>query len=268
MPLRVPPQPRRVYANNPLKLVICQIRHPVNVRFDEPGFAVPAKDLLGDEYPRVTQERQVTFPFIIGGAGAASAPSAQEAFWRFQDADATWSIAIARAFITLETTRYRKYEEFESRLLRVLDVLDALGVTFRERLGVRYINEIRHPDATSPTAWRKYLNPKVLGMIGGEELGDDVIVAAQDIRLREPDGVFIIKHGYVGADSSPDGVPTYQIDLDLADEDPVKFDRNQTTKQIQGFHERIKNVFELSITDALRDYLVVEEVLNDPGRET
>ncbi len=256
MPLRVQPQPRRLYQTNPLKLVICQIRHPVSPRFEEAGFIAPFQEVLGDRYPRVSQEQQVTINIPPGAP--ITAPSST-ALWRFQDGEGLWSVVAARDFVSLETSAYRAFEEFEAQLEHVLEATAQIGVTYRERLGVRYINEIHHPDAQTPTTWRPFINAELLGMVGGEVLGDDVIVALQDIRLREPDGVAVLRHGYVGPEASADQEPFYLLDIDFADEQHGKLDRTQTLSQVNAFHERIKNVFETSVTDALRDHLVIEE---------
>lgn len=258
MPLRLEPQRRRVYEKNPLKLVICQVRFPLLTRFEQPGFITPFEDAVREAFPRIRQEQQV----LITVAAGTPAPPSVAPSWRFQTADSSTSALLARDALTFETTAYSRFEDFVPLVRLVLDALGSLGVNFRERLGLRYVNEIRHPDAETASAWTRFINPAMLGTVGGELLGDDVIHALENIRLREEDAVVVITHGFVGKEAVPsDGDAFYQLDIDFGDERPANFDSTATLEQVSSFHDRISNLFEMSITDAMRDYLTVLEEL-------
>jgi uncharacterized protein (TIGR04255 family) len=246
MPLNIEPQPRRFYVTNCLKLVICQVRFPVLHRFEQPGFLGAFQDALKKEYPRAALEQQIGV--ALTPAGATSVPPTH--LWRFTDTSGTWSVAVAKDFVSLETTAYDRFEAFRDRLQTVLDALPGLGVDFEDRLGLRYVNEIKHPKALTPASWRGFLNAELLGMVGGEVLGDGVIHAVQEIRLREEDGILVIRHGYIGAES-----PHYLLDLDHYDEVGKPFDRERILQRIDAYHSKMHDVFEMSITDAMRDHL-------------
>jgi uncharacterized protein (TIGR04255 family) len=259
VPLRLEPQRRRIYEKNPLKLAICQIRFPVATRFEQPGFVAPFEEAVRTRFPRVSQEQQV---LITVSAGAPS-PPAMAPSWRFQTTDGSTSALLARDALTLETTAYSRFEEFAPLVKLLFEGLAGLDIRFRERLGLRYVNEIRHPDAQTASAWTRFINPAMLGTVGGELLGDDVIHALENIRLREEDATVTITHGFVGKDVVPqNGDPFYQLDIDFGDDRPVEFDTERTLEQVSSFHDRISNLFEMSINDAMRDYLVVLEELD------
>jgi uncharacterized protein (TIGR04255 family) len=259
VPLRLEPQRRRVYEKNPLKLVICQVRFPVATRFEQPGFVVPFEEAVRGEFPRVHQEQQV---LITVAAGAPSSPAVAPS-WRFQTADGSTSVLLARDALTLETTAYSRFEEFVPLVKLLLDALVGLEVRYRERLGLRYVNEIRHPDAQTASAWTNFINPAMLGTVGGELLGDDVIHALENIRLREEDATVVINHGFVGKDAVPsDGDSFYQLDIDFGDDRPVELESEATLEQVSSFHDRISNLFEMSINDAMRNYLIVLEEID------
>ena len=259
MPLRLEPQRRRVYEKNPLKLVVCQVRFPVMTRFEQQGFVTPFEDAVRQEFPRIRQEQQVLISFTGGAPSApAMAPS-----WRFQTADDSTSALLARDALTLETTAYSRFEDFVPLVKLLVGALAGLDIRFRERLGLRYVNEIRHPDAQTASAWSNFINPAILGTVGGELLGDDVIHALENIRLREEDATVVINHGFVGKDAVPsDGEPFYQLDIDFGDDRPAEFNGESTLEQVSSFHNRITNLFEMSISNAMRDYLVVLEELD------
>ncbi len=255
MPLALPDQPRRFYRQNTLRLVVFQVRFPVMHRFDEPGALARFQDVLKDRYPRSAPEQQLTI--AVGPSGPVSSPPASS-YWRFQGIEDGWSVAIARDFVSLETSAYERYEELRERVAEVLDATLALGVTIRERLGLRYVDEIRHPDAKRPGDWRELIDEKLLGMVGGGELGDDVIQALQDIRLRESDGTLTIRHGYLGAEATGNE-PFYLLDLDYFDERSAPLIAGEVLEQLDGYHRTIHNVFETAITQQLRDHLGVKE---------
>jgi uncharacterized protein (TIGR04255 family) len=250
MPLNIKPQPRRFYLTNCLKLVICQLRFPVIHRFEQPGFLGAFQDALKKDYPRGSLEQQIGV--ALTPAGATSVPPSQ--FWRFTDSSGAWSVAVARDFVSLETTAYERFEGFRDRLQSLLDALPALGVDFQERLGLRFVNEIKHPKALTPASWRGFLNEDLLGMVGGDVLGDGVIHAVQEIRLREEDGILVIRHGYVGTEPT-DNRPYYLLDLDYYDEVGKPLDREHILQRTETYHSKMHDVFEMSITDAMREHL-------------
>jgi uncharacterized protein (TIGR04255 family) len=256
MPLRLEAQRRRVYEHNPLKLVVIQVRFPAAIRFEQPDFIGPFQEAVRDTFPRVRQEQQVTFALT----GGAPSPPALSPSWRFHTPDGAASALLARDSLSLETNTYSKFESFLPLVELLLHALTGLDVRFRERLGLRYVNEIRHPEAQSALAWASFINPAILGTVGGELLGDGVIHALENIRIREDDAIVTINHGFVGADAvAPGGDAFYQLDVDFGDERPVVFDVKATIEQVKSFHGRISNLFETSITDAMRDHLVVVE---------
>jgi uncharacterized protein (TIGR04255 family) len=257
LPLAVSPQPRRLYRQNPLKAVICQLRYPVTLAFDQPGFLGPLQQRLKQRYPRAMAEQQIGLTLSPGGA----APIPPSQLWRFRSDDETWSVVLARDFAALETTAYERYEQFGERLDELFVALSTIDVTNQERLGLRYVNEFRMPEASRPSAWRDYLNPDLLGMVGGDVLGEDVIHAIEDIRVRQSDGVLVLRHGFVGAELAA-GDPHYVLDFDYFDDQPKEFHNEKALAQVGGYHRTVHDVFELSITDPMRDHLGIAEVIN------
>ena len=264
MPLQLARQPRRLYRTNTLKKVICQLRHPYQHRYDEPAYLTAFQSRLGDRLPRTSKQTQLAL--VLSPTGVATmqpaAPFTGSQFWRFTDLEGHWMASVAPDFVSLEAEEfhYSRFEDFAERFQPLLEALGELGVSVQERLGFRFVNEIRHPDAKLPTDWRRFINEELLGIVGGGKFGDDVIHAWQEIRLREANGVIVIRHGYVGAEVTRDG-PYYSIDLDYFDETPKGLDRAETLSELAAFHDVLKDIFEMSITEELRNHLVVKEEL-------
>ena len=256
MPLQLGRQPRRLYETNTLKQVICQLKHPYQHAYNSQAYLGIFQRELSTLFPRSGRQQQVGL--LIGPGGAVQTPSTE--FWRFTDLNEEWAVGIAQDFVSLEANAYTRFEDFIERLELLIDTLVELRVSVRERLGFRFVNEIRHPDAALPVDWRRFINGDLLGMVGGEVLGNDVIHALQDIRLREADGIIALRHGFMGAEATGNG-PVYSLDLDYFDESTRALDKAQTLAQVRSFHLVLKDVFETSITDELRAHLVVREEL-------
>lgn len=259
MPLALPDQPRRLYEENPLRLVVCQLRFPVLHRFEEPGVLARFQEVLGDRYPRSVPEQQIALTVTPSGP-ASSQPASR--YWRFRGLEDGWSVAIGRDFVSLETDAYQRYEELRERAAEMLDAVLAVGVTIRERLGLRYVDEIRHPDAKRPGDWRELIEERLLGLVGGEELGEDVIQCLQDIRLREQNGTLTIRHGYVGPEAAGSESPFYLLDVDYSEERSMPLLADQVLQQIDDYHRTVHNLFETAITQRLREHLRVKEELH------
>jgi uncharacterized protein (TIGR04255 family) len=253
--MRLESQPRRLYEKNALRSVICRVDFSVLTRFDEPGFLGPVQEALSATYPKSMVEQQ--FGVTFGPGGATSMPASQQ--WRFQTADEAWNIVIARDFASLETTGYERFEGFRGRFAELIAMLKPLKVSWRERLGLRYINEFRRADAALATDWQGFLNPDLLGIVGGDVLGDGVIQAIEDIRVRVDDGVLAIRHGFLSSEVSSSQDALYLLDLDSYDDAGREFDSGQTLDQVDAYHQQIHEVFEMAITDEMRGYLKVSE---------
>jgi uncharacterized protein (TIGR04255 family) len=232
--------------------VIFQLRHTFQHGYEDHAYLDRFQKALGATFPRTTREQQVGL--VIGPSGATQLPPT--AFWSFSDLEGHWKVAVAPDFVSVETDRYTQFEDFRAHVETLIGILLDSSVTVRERLGFRFVNEIRHPTAKAPQDWRQFINSDLLGIVGGGVLGEDVIHALQEIRLRQTDGVIAIRHGYLGQEASG-GSPFYSLDLDYFDETTRRLEVEETLNQVQGFHDALKDVFETSITEDLRTHLVV-----------
>jgi uncharacterized protein (TIGR04255 family) len=251
-------RPRHRYGASALRLVLCQLQFPVLHRFDEPAVQAQIQDALRGSYPREQQQQQVAI--TIGPNGPVPGPGAT--VWRHQTLAGDWTVVAQSNSIALETTSYRQYEDFIARFGLALELVELLGVSVVERIGLRYINQFRHFDVQRPQDWAGLLRPELLGIIGGGELEGDVVQAIQDVRLSEPDGTFVIRHGYIGVASGVNE-PHYLLDLDCFDDQARALDRDELLSRLGRFHDRISDVFEMSLTDAMREHLQDQGEIDD-----
>jgi uncharacterized protein (TIGR04255 family) len=254
--LNLPSQPRRIYRTNPLQGVIAQLRFPPILDFEAARVA-PFQEAVAGTFPYVSEERQVGL--LIGPQGMA--PPQQTQVLRFKDSEGQRSVVLARDFVAVEANEesYSTFEDFSANARVMLEALGSLAVHATVRSGLRYINRLSHPDATRASDWRRFLNQELLGMVGGELLGDDVLNAVQEIRLRSDDSMtLVMRHGYFGPEAA-DGNPFYLIDIDcFAERNDEDLSVEHLLEELGAFHSAIHSIFETSINDEMRAHLVVE----------
>ena len=246
--------PRVIFRRNPLKAVVLQVRFAPLLVLSQPAGVAPFQEAIRDTYPRAElPAQQVTFAVGLGGLFP---PLGQTGPWRFLDHEG-WVVALAPDFVSLETTSYRRFEEFETRARNLLEATrDVLRLPERGRLGLRYINEISHPDAATVSDWKALLNPDLLGVSGGELLGARVLGAMQQIDVRLDDGVLTVRHGFTTTESGPAG---YAIDLDAHDDESRPFDVEEILGRMRSFRAWEGGFFRHSLNTKLYEYLEPED---------
>lgn len=255
--LGLPDPPRRIYKRNPLRGVISQIRFPAIFALDEPIGVAQLQNEIRTDYPR-TGNRAPQLSVVVGPGGLETSDRSRGP-WIFSSEDHQWQVSVASDFIALETTSYERYEEFERRFEVLLTTAaEVLTLTHRTRVGLRYINQFQHPEASVASDWRRFLKSELLGAVGGELLRDHVRQALQQIELDlDPGGVkMAIRHGYVKNDED---TSAYLLDLDVFTEEEGPFEVPGILGLLREFKKASWTVFAESITKELSDYLEPEE---------
>jgi uncharacterized protein (TIGR04255 family) len=244
------PHVRRHYGADQLKLVIAQVRFPLLHGFGSEHLASLQAELR-DAYPRASREHGLAITIGPGGA----VPSQGGDQWRFTEVNGRWSVVVSPEFAGLETNDYTTFEDLCERFEALLQAVAPWEIRLRERVGLRYVNELRHRDAKKPSDWHKHklLNPTMLGPVG-VIFDDGVFHALQEVRLSIPPMASIIRHGYVGSEPTQ-GDPYYLVDLDAFDESPTDFDVQSSMTQLKDFHDFLENKWEMTLEDAMRQSL-------------
>jgi uncharacterized protein (TIGR04255 family) len=183
------------------------------------------------------------------------------------------SVTLARDGLTLETTDYPGWATFGALLAEVIGQLAATsrpdGVI---RVGLRYIDEIRLPEAPATSRdWAGWIDPRLLSPL---TLLDDEEPSTANVTLQygEPPGyvtVFRASPLSGGWTVNPDGPlrqpislpggPYFLLDTDASWADPSRrvppFESDAVTTVFEELHARCHDLFEASITSDLRDLL-------------
>jgi uncharacterized protein (TIGR04255 family) len=248
-----------VFKRAPLRLMVGQLGFPVLPRFDQPGFVGQFADSLKKDYPGLTRDHQVTVQVTPTGVDQGRG----ETIWRFTSRDKVWSIALSESAITLEARDCSSVEDFIARLDRVLRAAsEHLGVVERTRLGLRYVNEMRHPNGETLAGWSRLLRSDLLGFAATNLLGGPVEHMIQEVRVQRDDGMLAIRHGLLTGsilDSPPENAPArgrfYLIDMDFYDPTECAVDVEEALAQIRIYDNVMYRLFRWTLGDALFEYL-------------
>jgi uncharacterized protein (TIGR04255 family) len=233
------------------------------------------RESIRETYP--IHEEQAEFALAIGPTGPA--PPQQAVRQRFLTRDRTSSLTVGRDALILETTDYPGWERLRETFANQLEALARSvridGVT---RLGLRYIDEIRVPNAISSAAdWDGWIDERLVAALMLEERpptlgtialqygdGPGYVTAFRAGPL--PNGRTVQSEGPLRMPfETPDG-PYFLLDTDASWTDPGRqvpeFDLPTVVGILNELHEPSIRLFESAITDRLR-----EEVLNRPREE-
>ncbi len=259
MEVRLPPVDRILFRKPPLALALAQVRFPVLPRFPDGAYIDELYQLLRPDYPKSERTVQFALPFapdqVLGNVPGST-------LWRFSTVDERWSVVVAENALTLEVRGYSSIDEFTDRFVAVVD---RLVVTFnpalQTRLGLRYVNEFRQPDANTLEDWRVYIRPEVLGLAGVVRQlldGTAVTIARQEMEVGLSDGSLVIRHGLLmgttveprSQDPSAEGT-FYLLDMDRFDPTPQALDLTAVANRLRDYNNLMYRFFRWVMLDPL-----------------
>lgn len=257
---------REVFPSAPLEFVACEIRVPTAPKLVREDTFEALTDELADVLP-IPDEEQVQTLTVIGGKDGGIET---ERRYRFLNRERTASAVVARNAITVETTDYQEFSDFRTL---VLTVADAVAATSRivgiERVGLRYIDEVRVPEEiTDASGWRSWISDEVLGVLSFAEgyLADGFQTV---LRLNGEDstGLVVRYAAMVGGGVVGDGPlrrrapaatgPFFVIDTDSYRTSPGSdmedFVHDGIADVLDLLHKPVGTLFHRAITDRLRE---------------
>ncbi len=259
---------REVFPNAPLEFVACEIRVPTAPKLVREDTFEALTDELAGVLPIPDQEQVQTLTLtVIGGKNGGVET---ERRYRFLNRERTASAVVARNAITVETTDYQEFREFRSLVLTVADAVAATTkIVGIERIGLRYINEVRVPDEiTDASDWRGWISDEVLGVLSVAESYQTAGFQTV-LRLAGEDSTGVVLRyaamvgdGVVGDDPlrrrAPASTgPFFVIDTDSyrtsQGPDMEDFVHQTIAEVLDLIHEPVGTLFHRAITDRLRE---------------
>jgi uncharacterized protein (TIGR04255 family) len=262
---------REVYPNASVVLAVLEIRHPTAGPLSRAA-QVKVKQLLAGKLPL---QRSATMMSVQGGAGTVPGVTTERAP-RYMSRDRTMSVTFRNEALVIETTRYERYELLRDTVALAIEARQAVEpVDGIERLGLRYIDEIRVPDCGEAPSWvcwvdSTLLGPSAVGTRLGLETrlwqgvtvfnnGPDRMIA---VRYGPGEGYAVDPAGEMKRPTPPPG-PFFLMDIDSSwtpSADVPEFDAETILAACDELHNPVRMLFEGLITERLR-----KEVLRNAG---
>jgi uncharacterized protein (TIGR04255 family) len=270
---------REVYPNAQLQLVAAEVRYPFSPRLGSDDALSFFVESLGDVLPIAEPIHEQT---IILAPEAQPDVKGRSAF-RLASRDRTTAATLTANRVALETTDYQRYGEFRRLLLKLLEALDRFskpaGV---ERMGLRYIDEIRVPGVESVDArgWERYVDRALVaptelaagalpgmrprtwnGVLQFETIDEQATLV---LRYGALEGHVVDPSGPLRLKRRPGQGTFFLFDIDSfwnAEEVIADFDVKSLMTKSDQLHRPISSVFERCITDRLRDEVLRKETL-------
>jgi uncharacterized protein (TIGR04255 family) len=256
---------REIYPNAPLRLVAAELRYPFAPKLGSSEVLEELTARFRAEFP-IPEQAGIQVLMAMGASPGASAQPATAN--RFLSKDRTSSLTVTPTNVLLETTQYEGYGSFRSLLEGCLTALGprAEAIVGLERVGLRYVNEIRIPRLASLTEWIPYVSNKMLAPMS--ILGDREASLMQSVVQSQPvDNVgIVVRFGALrGQVVSATGslkvqpvaadAPFFMVDIDSSWSSGNSFDDYSIRAALgicDKLHEPIHDLFEQAITDKLR----------------
>jgi len=258
--VKLPEYPRVVFKKPPLALTLAQVRFMPRFAVLDPGRLAGFQEALGENFPDVKHEAQIAFN--VSSQGIQSQQQGAQLL-RFTTKDELTSVVLSPDALTLEIRRFSTIEKLQAAFRKPLQaLLENFKPPKLTRIGLRFVNEFRHPKGDSLAGWKALIRPEIIGLVGNEVLSDWVHESLQQIVMGGEDHTTILRHGFLPGGSTVPGPEIdqesqgsfYLLDLDsfrLQESDP---NVDLVLTKINEFNSELYRLFRWSMTDAMYEY--------------
>ena len=252
---------REVFANAPLAFVACEIRFPLAPKLTGDGSLESLTEVFADTLP-------IPEVATFGSTPEMDALGDREGQLRFLNKERTTSVSVTRNSLVVETTDYGEWEDFKPLVLEaVRAVQESVRIVGAERVGLRYIDEIRIPDKiTDVSGWSGWINNDVLSHFAPmpdytPESFQTVIELSGPsgqivVRYAALDGVGVVSNQPLKRRSQTTEGPFFVIDTDSYRDTPgeemLSFTTEVLAPVLDELHEPVGTMFQNAITDKSR----------------
>lgn len=253
------------YPNAPAALVAFEIRYPQTDgdRHQMRAMGTYLRDSLPISKVERIQEMQLS---------ATSTPETKSIeLTRFQSRDRTSSASFWPDRVVVETTSYPGYSSFRELIEKVVSAVGScIAPAGFERIGLRFIDEVRPPVEPIGLEWRDWVAPELIGPAALNFQGGIPEAWQGAVQFNVSNGVGVVlrygpRNGYA---VNPDGAlrrPTtatyaacfvFDSDSFWAATDTIpEFEPSSIMSLCDDLHRPLKEVFEQLVTDRLRTYM-------------
>lgn len=259
----IPVAPRFQLENDQLAQVLCQIRFSPVLRIRQDDAVIAFQEAIRSSYPRYAKQQGMQLLITPGGVQQQVASEAQH---RFDDSEGVFAAVLASEFVALETNQYTDIDDFAARVVALAEAVQTHYEPAEiQRVGLRFINELRLTTSDAKTEMREAIAPAMLGAAGSDELIDTLAGGQQLLELVGEASRMIVRHGLnpnggttvdpVGAQGAPRpelSHPFYLLDIDAFAEQNVHYSVEGVEAKVRDFNDDIRSLFAWSVREEYR----------------
>lgn len=260
--------PDEIYPNAPLVLTAFEIRHPMT----DP-LTTPERRALKEFLPSLPIMRSARHTEVQANLDGSPPASQSEEFPKFLNRESTMAATFRSSSMVVECSDYHGWAEFSILIREAISArMTVAPVDGYERLGLRYIDEIRVPE---PATWSDWIQPQLLGpdevsaILGlpfqgfqGVAVYGDTPGHAFALRFGPRNGFAIDPNWDLRRKQQRPG-DFFLIDIDSFWTPPdgvPELDADSVMDKAEKLHTPVRGLFESAITDRYRD-----EILRNGG---
>lgn len=250
MPWNLQEIQHRVFARNPLALVIAQVRfHPI---LQVPNRIADFQELVRGRFPLYQQ--RVAHNIEIRDV-AAGVRVQQEPQFVFQAPEDARTLFVSTGALGLETRNHTDRESFQGDVRVALDALRRVFGDFAPtRVGLRYVNTIQREqigrDLGRSVSWEDLVTDGFLRVPGGPTLGPDTRFSGEVTSDVVTGGRLTLRYGLIAAPGGPD---EFRLDLDRYMDQGI--DAASLEALLDVFADDIFSLFISSVGPALAEWM-------------
>lgn len=224
----------------PLQSMVCELRFPTRLAIQDD--ATRLQQALAEDYPLV--ETQAGLMLQMQGVPLSSTR------YMFVSRDQSHAVLFTQTTLGLECrTGYEGWKAFCAKWERVVSALldNFGGHVFQQRIGLRYINQIKAIAAEGLRGMEGRVNPALLQPLGDDsELFQQINSSMQELRVAQEFGVCTVRHGLQVSD---DGEAAYILDFDYYSDEMTPLDLPAQIELLNRFNLGVWKLFRWSLSD-------------------
>jgi len=209
------------------------------------------------EFPINEEERgeegMINFDFVTKAFKQASSPVIS---WNLFNKNRTKKIKIHPRFLFIEYLKYKDSSELLKDINLISDLIKNFEIKTINRLGLRYINEIKL-ESKDFLNWNNYINNHLLGSLKfATSKKKNIARAMGQVVLKEENSNINFNYG-IWNSNYPNEIneKTFILDFDEYSKFPLDAESLDLSATVKEFNKKIEDLFESSIKDNLRKIL-------------
>jgi uncharacterized protein (TIGR04255 family) len=243
---------------------LCQIRFSPVLRINQDDAVIAFQDAIRQAYPRYARQQGMAIVITPEGVQQQAAPSSQH---RFDDSDGVFTAILSTDFVALEARQYADIDDFVGRVVTLATaVQEHYSPAEIQRVGLRFINELRLTAADAKAEMREAINPALLGAPGTDELVEVLTAAQQVLEMAGNESRMLVRHGLhpqggttvmdqmlLQAQPNPaHAQPFYLLDIDAFSEQSTRYSVEGIEATLREFNDDVRSFFAWGVREDYR----------------